>query len=271
MSHPITRSTIASIALTSVLASACTTTSSSQSSTTTTTPTAPTPTPTPVVKPSLAAPLAVSPLSGAIVASRPSLTVLNSVRTGTVPGAVSYTFEVSDTLNFNPLAATGSSPEGSGQTTLTLTSDLIGGKIYYWRAAAVDVADGLTSSASEAQTITIVNVTTAGRIAAQQGVVLWPGVQPTGTPGQAKLGPGWSIGNQTSFDGVTFLSPPLDVLRVFDLIDRGFDPDGAIRFLKSSGYGTQGVYYADVKAIGFPYQYMALIGGAWELVHRIGA
>ena len=42
-------------------------------------------------------------------------------------------------------------------------------------------------------------------------------------------------------------------------------------WMRSNGYPTVAVYYASVQAIGFPYQYMALIGGAWELVHRVGA
>ena len=269
MSHRITRSTILSIILaSSVIASACTSSSSTQPSAAPA-PATPTPTPTPVAKPTLAAPTAAAPPGGSTVGSRPALTVVNAVRTGTITGAVSYTFEVAANSGFNTLAASGSSPEGSGQTTFTLTSDLTGGQTYFWRAVAV--ADALISPASDTQTMTIVNLTSAGKIAAQQGVVLWPGTQPTGTPGRARLGVGWGIGNQTSFDGVTFLSPPSDVLRVFDLIDRGFDPDAAIRWLRANGYGSDGVYYSSVQAIGFPYQYMALIGGEWELVRRVGA
>ena len=36
-------------------------------------------------------------------------------------------------------------------------------------------------------------------------------------------------------------------------------------------YGSDRVYYSSVQAIGFPYQYMALIAGEWELVRRVGA
>lgn len=41
--------------------------------------------------------------------------------------------------------------------------------------------------------------------------------------------------------------------------------------MNSNGYGTQAVDYPSLLAIGFPYQYMALVNGAWEHVHRLGA
>ena len=222
-------------------------------------------------KPSLAAPVASSPLTGTTVDKRPSLTVVNAVRTGTVTGEITYTFEIADNSAFNPVAVSTSVSEGSGQTTATLTSDLAAGKTYFWRATANDAADGVTSPSSDAQTITTVSPTPAGLIAEQRGVVLWPSAQPTGSAGHARLGPGWSIGTRTSFDGVTFQSPPIDALRVFDLLDRGYDPDAALGWMRVNGYGSIAVYYASVQAIGFPYQYMALVNGAWELVHRVGA
>jgi hypothetical protein len=222
------------------------------------------------VKPALGAPVATSPLSGTTVSARPALTVQNASRTGTISGEVSYTFEIAENSAFSPVAATGSVAEGSGgQTALTLTADLTAGKTYFWRAVAAAAADGVTSPATDAQTIAI--VTQAGMIAQQRGVVLWPGAQPTGAAGRARFGPGWGVATRTSFDGVTFQSPPLEALRVFDLLDRGLDPDAALGWMRVNGYGSQPAYYPSVQAIGFPYQYMALVGGAWELVHRVGA
>jgi hypothetical protein len=245
------------------------------SSSPSTSPTAPTPAPTPSVtppaKPTLGAPVPSSPLSGATVDKRPTLTVQNVTRTGTVTGELTYTFEIADNTGFNPVAVTGSVPEGSGQTSLTLSADLAGGKTYYWRAVAVASADGVTSTPSEAQTIATATPTQAAIIAEQRGVVLWTGAQPTGTAGHARLGPGWNVATRTSFDGVTFQSPPIDALRVFDLLDRGYDPDAALGWMRVNGYGSVPVYYASVQAIGFPYQYMALVNGAWELVPRVGA
>jgi len=60
-------------------------------------------------------------------------------------------------------------------------------------------------------------------------------------------------------------------LQLFDLLDRGFDPDGAIGWMKTNGYPTTAVWYPDVKSIGLPFQYLALVNGAWELVLRFGA
>jgi hypothetical protein len=210
-------------------------------------------------------------LSGTTVERRPTLTVNNATRTGAVNGAISYTFEIAENTDFNPVAVSSSVTEGSGQTSMTLTSDLAAGKTYYWRAVAVASADGLTSPPSDAQTIATPALTQAGLIAEQRGVVLWPGAQPTGTPGQARLGPGWGVGTRTSFDGVTFQTPPTDTLRVFDLLDRGYNPDAALAWMRANGYGAVPVYYPAVQAIGFPFQYMALVNGAWELVHRVGA
>ena len=87
----------------------------------------------------------------------------------------------------------------------------------------------------------------------------------------AALGPGWDLQTLRSFDGVTFTSPPIEALRLFDLLDRGYDPNAAIAWMQQNGYPTAAVWYSSVAAIGLPYQYMALIGGAWELVTRVGA
>jgi hypothetical protein len=224
-----------------------------------------------VVKPALAAPVAVSPLNGATVSARPVLTVQNASRTGAVNGGVSYTFEIADNVGFAPIAISGSVPEAAEQTSMTVGADLAAGKTYFWRATALGAADGLTSPPSEVQSITVESLTQAGAIAQQQGVVLWPGTKPTGTPGKARLGPGWGVGTATSFTGVTFQTPPIEALRLFDLLDRGFDPDGAIGWMRVNGYPSVAVYYPEPQAIGLPYQYIALVNGAWELVRRIGA
>jgi len=266
----LTLSVVGALALASFTTAACTNNNGTSTTpvTTPTTPSAPAPVAT---KPALATPAAVTPLSGSTAATRPTLTVLNAGRTGTFTGSVTYTFDLAQSVNFSSITLSGTASEGSGQTSFVVPTDLVSGRTYYWRATAVDSADGITSNASDVQSFTIAPVTTAEKIAAQQGVVLWTGVVPTGTAGQARLGPGWGVGLQTSYDGVTYLSPPTEVLRVFDLIDRGMDPDSAIRWMRSNGYPSVAVYYDSVKSIGFPAQYMALIGGAWELVHRVGA
>jgi hypothetical protein len=215
----------------------------------------------------------VSPLSGATVDTRPVLNVVNAVRTGTIAGAVTYTFDVADNPGFSPLAATGSAPEGAGSTTFTVTSDLSGGKTYYWRAAAVDVADGVTSPPSTSQSVTTINLSTAAKIAAQEGLNLWSGTQPPGAPGQAILGDGWGVVYTADFQGNPFLSPTLENLRVFDLLDHGMNPNSVLGWMNSNGYNTSAVYYGSVAqgVFGFSQNYMTLIGSSWSLVKRVGA
>jgi len=271
MIHLSNRNAFWSVVLASTTLAAC-----SSSSTTPVTPSTPTPTtppPTTTAKPSLAAPVAVSPLAGSTVNIRPVLTVANAVRTGAIAGTVTYTFDVADNPGFNPLTATGSAPEGTGVTTFTLGSDLVGGKTYYWRAAAVDVADGVTSPASTSQSVTTVNLSTAAKIAAQEGLNLWPGTQPPGAPGQAILGDGWGVVSTADFQGHPFVSPTLENLRVFDLLDRGMNPNSILGWMNSNGYNTDAVYYGNVAqgVFGFPPNYMTLIGTSWELVKRVGA
>lgn len=270
MIHRSNRSAFwAIVVATATLAGCSSSTTTPTPTTTTTTTTVNTTTP----KPSLDAPVAVSPLSGATVSSRPVLTVTNSVRTGSITGAVTYTFDVADNPGFSPLTASGSSPEGIGSTSFTLTSDLASGKTYYWRAAAVDVADNITSPASAAQTVATASLSTAEKIAQQQGRTLWPGTQPPGTPGRTNLGPGWGVQNTADFLGNPYLNPTLDNLRVFDLLDRGMNASGVISWMNSNGYFTNAVYYPDVAqgVYGFPQNYMTLIGTSWELVRRVGA
>ena len=54
-------------------------------------------------------------------------------------------------------------------------------------------------------------------------------------------------------------------------MDLGYDVDSAIDWMRSNGYPTIAVWYPSVASIGFPFQYMALIRGEWELVVRVGA
>ena len=100
---------------------------------------------------------------------------------------------------------------------------------------------------------------------------LWTGVQPPGTSGHATLGDNWDTQTLTAYTGVSFTSPPLEAARVFDLMDRGFDPQGALNWMNGNGYLTSGVYYPAVGVIGFSTVYMAFIKERWDLVLRVGA
>ncbi|MEO8483882.1 MAG: hypothetical protein ABI634_16855 [Acidobacteriota bacterium] len=85
--------------------------------------------------PSVPAPAPVSPANGAVLASgtQPiTLTVTNSAATS---GTVTYTFEVATDVAFTSVVFSKDAPQGSGQTSLTL-SVLAAGRDYYWHARA---------------------------------------------------------------------------------------------------------------------------------------
>ena len=66
----------------------------------------------------------------------------------------------------------------------------------------------------------------------------------------------------------TFVSPTIEELRLFDLIDRGMNPDAAIAWMHANGYPTIAAYYSSLGVIGVLYEYMALVNGRWDLVLR---
>ena len=121
-----------------------------------------------------------------------------------------------------------------------------------WRASALDIANGIEpSSATQARRSTVVACHGCRR-----------------TPGHAQLGRVGHLGRSSPdrhvYDGANHEQ------RVYDLLDRGFDPQGALNWMNSNGYPTVGVYYPGPQVIGFPYDYMAFVNGAWELVIRVG-
>src|SRR5262249_22220509 len=217
-------------------------------------------------------PVQVTPVNGSTSSGWPVFTVRNSTRTGPA-GAIAYRFEISTSNQFSNILLSATVNETSVQTSYTPPSSqpAPAPTLVYWRVTATDVTNNVSSPTSSVASFNYTAPTTQAQLAAQQGFTLWPGAQPTGTNGHAQMGPNWQVQTLRSFDGVTFTSPTLEELRIFDLLDRGFDPDGAINWLHANGYGTSAVWYASVQAIGFPFQYMALVAGAWELVTRVGA
>lgn len=239
-------------------------------SATQTSPTPPTTTTTSIV---INAPVPVSPTNGGTAQGWPTLTVNNAVRTGPA-GTLVYRFDVSTAQDFSNITVTASVPEGGGQTSFTpnVTPLPTDQSTLYWRAVAIDAQHAVQSQPSTTQSFVESNPPSkAAQIAQQQGVVLWPGAIPTGTPGQATLGNGWGVGNLVSFDGVQFLSPTLDELQVFDCMDRGMDPQSAIDWMHGHGYSTPAAWFPSVAVIGFAHQYMAFISGHWDMVLRAGA
>ena len=207
-------------------------------------------------------PTAVSPVNGASTAGWPTFTVTNATRA--VAAAIVYRFEISASSSFSPILLTGTVSETPGQTSYTPLGQPPPSQALFWRATAIDQADAVSSQPSTPQSFTPVN-TPQSDLAAQLGIPLWPGVPPPGTNGHAVLGDNWNV-QTVSTNGMAYLSPTADELRIFDLLDRGFDPDGAINWLKANGYSTQAAWYPSIGVIGFPLSYMAYIGGRWDLV-----
>lgn len=241
--------------------------------TTTPTPT-PTPSPTPVI--TITAPTLVEPPSGATAYGWPRFTWENAGKTNTT-NALIYRFDLSTRDDFSTVAFTTTVNEESGRTSFTPPSTQAppAEGTLYWRVVAIDQANAVQSQPSATENFKYYENTEQNRLAVQLYGSLWGSARPSGTRGRARLGPGWNPGQRRSFNGALFMSPPIEALRIFDLLDLGYDPQAALNWLKSNGYPTgvptEGIWYPGTATIGFPYQYMALVRGEWELVHRVGA
>jgi hypothetical protein len=220
---------------------------------------------------SLGTPTPVSPANGTTSVGWPTFVVNNAAKSGPV-GTVTYRFEVSTSSIFASILVSGFVAETPNQTSFTPPSSVTvpAQSVLFWRATALDAANAVSSPASEVRSFTYSNPTRQGLLASQQGLTLWPGVQPPGTNGHAQMGANWDVQTFRSFDGVTFVSPPLEELQLFDLMDRGFDPDAAIVWMRTNGYPTTASYYPAVAVIGFPFEYLALVNGKWDVVLRVG-
>jgi len=221
----------------------------------------------------LAAPGLVAPANGAATEGGPVFAVTN------VPSGapVLYRFEVATSPSFDAILLTGTVAQGPGQTSFAPAPRVAPPtQPLFWRVTAIEQGTGTSSAASVVQTFTPFN-TEQSNIAILQGLILWPGAQPPGTNGHARLGGNWNIETKTYIDGTRYLNPPLDELQVFDLIDRGLDPDSAIGWMVTHGYPTVAVWYSSVVVVGFHFQYMAgldpatdrpSMNGVWSLVDR---
>jgi hypothetical protein len=85
------------------------------------------------------------------------------------------------------------------------------------------------------------------------------------------MGRNWDVGPIVSPAlGETYMNPPMDQLRIFDLLDRGFGPPEAVDWMHANGYPDAGLWYPVPGVIAFKYAYMALIDGLWENIIRVG-
>jgi len=96
----------------------------------------------------LGAPGLVSPANNS-TASGTTLTVANVTRSGPVTG-ITYHFDLADSSSFGHIVFSGNAPEQGGpggQTTISVTTKLVGGSSYFWRAQAIE-ASGVVSAYS---------------------------------------------------------------------------------------------------------------------------
>jgi len=224
------------------------------------------------------APVLAAPASGATLASaRPTLVVTNSTHTGPA-GAISYKFQVATDSSFNNVVLTATVGEGSTQTSYAATSDLAFKTAFFWRAMATDTTNNISSPFSAPLTFTTPadpkTISQASRIASQIGTTLWPGQVPPGTYGHAKLGDNWDVQVLCHVPtGTCFQSPTIEMLHLFDLLDLGFDPDGAINWLNGHGYPTDAQWYPPPSkaVLGVQFVYLAArnldpVNATWDLV-----
>jgi hypothetical protein len=102
----------------------------------------------------ISAPVVFAPTNGTTSALlRPTLVVTNAARTGPV-GRLFYRFDVSPTDTFAIVAVTGTVPEGNGQTSFVVPSDLGMTTTYFWRVQVVDTDNNVTSPFSTPATFT---------------------------------------------------------------------------------------------------------------------
>jgi hypothetical protein len=224
----------------------------------------------------LGAPAPIGPLTNATTTPRPALRVSNASRSGST-GAITYRFEIARDLLFGSIIMTGTNTEGINETGFIPTSDLPTGTLLFWRATAIDAANAVTSSPSPTQSFTAVPFSQAETVAQQLGIVLWPGQVPTGAAGHATMGDNWQVQTLHYLPAnVFFQSPDAEMVRIFDLLDRGFDPDGAAAWMNTHGYPTAALWYPppEKAVIGLRYVYLAsrnkvFVNGIWEVVLRV--
>ena len=225
---------------------------------------------------SLSAPTPISPLNATETIPRPVLRVNNVGRSATA-GPLTYKFEIARDSSFNSILVSGTNSEGVNETGFIVTSDLPAPGSFAWRATAIDSANNISSAPSQIQVVNVRRYSQAESVANQLGVTVWPAKVPPNSTGHATMGENWQIQTLTYRpENATFQSPDLEMLRIFDLLDRGFDPDGAIGWMQTNGYPTAALWYPppEKAVIGLHYVYLAsrnkiTVNGTWDVVLRV--
>jgi len=227
-------------------------------------------------------PAPLGPLTGTTTPPRPDLHVANAAHTGPA-GPITYLFEIATSSAFTTIVMSATKSEGAGATSFVPGSDLPIGATFFWRATAIDASNGISSGPNAPQSFTTRALSQAENIAQLANIELWPGVQPPGTYGHAIMGddPMYGVGwyPQTLYyfpQNLTFQCPDAEMLRFFDLFDRGFDPDSAIAWMNANGYPTAALWYPppEKAVLGLHTVYIAARGkivtnGTWDIVLRI--
>lgn len=222
------------------------------------------------------APSPISPLTNTTTSPRPALRVTNATRSGPT-GAITYRFEVANSSAFTGIVASSTVSEGVNETGFIPSSDLPQSSTLFWRAFAIDASNGITSDPSAVQSFTAKSFSQAESLAAQLGQTLWPGITPPGTVGHATMGTEWNIATRRYVPGnVLFQSPDIEMARIFDLLDRGFDPGAVSSWLNANGYPSQVLWYPppEKAVLGLQYVYIAsrnkiTVNGIWDIVTRV--
>jgi hypothetical protein len=227
-------------------------------------------------------PSPIGPLNGASTPPRPDFSVTNAARSGPA-GPITYLFEIATSPAFTTIVMSATKSEGANVTSFVPGSDLAIGTTFYWRATAIDASNNVSSAPSTAQSFTTRPLSQAELVAQQIGQPLWPGIVPPGAFGHATMGNdpmfgvGWSVQTLYYFpQNVYFQSPDIEMLRFFDLFDRGFDPDSAIAWMNANGYPTAALWYPppEKAVLGLHYVYIAARGkvttnATWDIVLRV--
>jgi hypothetical protein len=227
------------------------------------------------------APTPIAPLTGVTTTPRPALRVTNATRSGAA--TITYRFEVANSAAFTTLVVAATVAEGINETGYIPPTNLPVSTTLFWRAIALDTTNGVSSNPSTVQSFTTRAFSQAETLAIQLGEPLWPGAQPSGSFGHATMGndPFYGVGWQIQTlhyapANVTFQSPDIEMLRYFDLFDRGYDPDSAIAWLQGNGYPTVAQWYPgpEKAVLGLRYVYIAARGkvvsnATWDVVLRV--
>ena len=227
-------------------------------------------------------PVPIAPLNNAQTGTRPALRVANAVRTGPA-GAITYRFEISTVSSFASIIMTGTNSEGVNETGFIPTTDLPTTGVLFWRAIAFDLANGVSSAPSAVQSFSASRPSQAETVAAQLGAAALarPGADGHGRP--RDHGRGRCVRRRLEHPDAALRAGQRELpepghrdAAVFDLLDRGFDPDGAAAWMNQHGYPTQALWYPppEKAVIGLKYVYIAARGkvsvnGIWDIVLRV--